>query len=66
MGDRFESTFYPAELNMLICEEKHIHINLRPINGVDCPELGIALDANDARDMAMKLLEAANEVSPVS
>ena len=52
MGDRYESSFYPAELNLVICHENHIHINLRPINGVDCPELGIALNANDARDMA--------------
>ena len=56
--------FYPAELNMIICGEKHIHINLTAINGVDCPELGIAMDASDAREMAMKLLEAANEISP--
>jgi hypothetical protein len=57
--------FYCAELDMRVCEENHVHINLKALE-VDCPILGIALSAEDAREMACKLLEAANEISPVS
>lgn len=55
--------FYAAELTVALCHENHVHLNLKA-KGVDCPELGIALSADDARDLAMTLLESANEASP--
>jgi hypothetical protein len=54
---------YGASIDMMVCEHGHIHVTMKP-HEIDCPALGIILEPNDAREMAVKLLEAANEVSP--
>lgn len=58
--------FLCASIDMRICEEGHIHINMQAQDDNDCPMLGIILEPMEAREMACKLLEAAGEVNPVS
>lgn len=60
-----QKDFHPAELSVILCHENHIHLNLTA-KGMDCADLGIALNADDARDLAMQLLEGANEINPPS
>ena len=56
----------PASIGIHICHENHVHIRQTAHDDSDCPVLDTHLDPDDARAFAMAILEAANEVRPVS
>lgn len=66
--DHQSGEIHTAQLRISTCASGHVHIDMRSICecGVHCEDLGAALDADDARKVAMELLEAANAISPVS
>lgn len=59
---------HQAEIVISVCEQRHVHLTMRSVCdcGVDCPDLGLSMDAEDAREFAVNILKAANEISPVS
>lgn len=63
-----EGRSHHAAMRVSACPEGHIHVDMKSICGcgTHCEDLSHSMSAQEAREMAMRLLELANTVSPPS
>lgn len=55
-----------ANVQVTICSENHIHIRMTSNDDSDCPALDRMMDPDMARSFACAVLQAADQLKPVS